>query len=226
MKDQLKATNKAKKSKKTPPKVVAISDCHGMAKTLFALIDRAHQEWGDFDLYLLGDLVDRGPRSKEVVQYAINNRVPTVMGNHESLLIDFYRDGHHEYDEGCWLWNGGGETLKSFNGDIPTVAKAWMEQLPLYFIPDGHPNLLLSHTGHGKITSPFGTVIDALWCREPAFPKDGMFRVFGHSQQHSAVITDTFANIDTGAAYKDRGYGKMTAFLWPDKKVISIDSID
>ncbi len=53
------------------------------------------------------------------------------------------------------------------------------------------------------------------------FPNDGKFRCFGHPVQKEPLITDTFACIDTGAAYD--GYRKLTAMLWPSKEIIQQD---
>jgi hypothetical protein len=49
---------------------------------------------------------------------------------------------------------------------------------------------------------------------------DGWFRAFGHQRVKEAVITDTYAAIDTGAAYP-APYGTLSALLWPSKVILT-----
>ena len=43
---------------------------------------------------LVGDMVDRGPKSKEVIEWAMNNpNVIAIKGNHEDMMVDFCEDG-------------------------------------------------------------------------------------------------------------------------------------
>lgn len=44
------------------------------------------------------------------------------------------------------------------------------------------------------------------------------FIVYGHTPQEEAVIRNNTINIDTGAY---RG-GRLTAFRWPERKVVSV----
>jgi hypothetical protein len=51
---------------------------------------------------------------------------------------------------------------------------------------------------------------------------DGLFRVYGHTRVKEAVVTDAYANIDTGAAYG----GSLSAFIWPSREIVSQVAID
>ncbi len=147
------------------------------------------------------------------------------------------------YDRDVWLLNGGNHALGNWplmrdpgDGDgpylhdnwIPDDVLQWMQALPPYIIPDAPLDdkgrkLLLSHTGFG-LAADSGHWINALWGRhslgEGDFPDDNHFRVFGHTQEHQPNITESFAMIDTGAAYAMRGMGIMTAFIWPSKAIV------
>ena len=74
-----------------------IPDVHGCATTLRRLvIGQLGLTRGD-RLYLLGDLVDRGPDSKGVLDFLLDLRrrgysVAAVRGNHEEMLLDACRD--------------------------------------------------------------------------------------------------------------------------------------
>lgn len=225
-----------------------LTDIHGCYKTMLALIEKARATYPDCKLIFLGDLVDRGSRSREVVEYAITNSIPTVYGNHEDLLLAYSEHGNQgykakcarEYDYNVWLDNGGDVALDSWGGTIPKDVLDWMADLPPYIIvPQGLGNrpLLLSHTGYG-LDADNNNWLRVLWGRHPGDgefayevgtgePKDdGFYRVFGHTPARKPVITDTYAMIDTGAAYTNRGYGTLTAMVWPSKQIIQQEAID
>lgn len=96
--------------------LIILTDIHGAYYTMLRLLNRAPKPCR---LILLGDLIDRGPHSRKVVEFAMNNNIPTTMGNHEDLALAFYdphpatlplsrraRCGVH-YSHGIWLDNGG-----------------------------------------------------------------------------------------------------------------------
>lgn len=228
--------------------IVLISDIHGMWNTLQALLAKVTSTIGaDYQVYLAGDLIDRGPRSKEVVEWAMENNIPCVSGNHEDLALAFSRHTKRGYKAKCtsyydpdvWLFNGGEDTMESWGCDIPQKVLDWMAQLPPYIILDQESDgrkLLLSHTGYG-LDADKNNWIRALWGRYDGdgpfvyesgtgdVVDDGYFRVFGHTQHKKPIITDTHANIDTGAAYGARGMGTLTAMVWPTKQLISQKAI-
>ncbi len=69
----------------------------------------------------VGDMIDRGPKSKYVLDYFKNNGL-AVQANHEHLMIDLWEDNGY-YDRGMWLLNGGFATVNSFitHGNIGTT---------------------------------------------------------------------------------------------------------
>jgi serine/threonine protein phosphatase 1 len=117
----------------------AIGDVHGSFSKLASLLQhcRAHGENDDLRFVFLGDYVDRGRHSREVVELLISfqsaapDRIVCLRGNHEDMLVGAAR----REDEELWLDNGGGATLASYGvrcaADIPQRHLAWFEQLPL-----------------------------------------------------------------------------------------------
>lgn len=75
------------------PRVVIVGDVHGCYDELRRLLDKC-RAGADTTVILVGDLVNKGPYSAEVVAYARQNGILSVRGNHdEALLKDIHRGG-------------------------------------------------------------------------------------------------------------------------------------
>src|SRR5215470_9609869 len=97
-------------------RVFAIGDVHGCGLTLEKLLTQDLRIKKEDEIYFLGDYIDRGPHSKQVVDLILqlqneHYRIHTVRGNHEQLFIDSEKD-FESFD--AWLANGGVTTLQSF----------------------------------------------------------------------------------------------------------------
>src|SRR2546423_845077 len=96
-------------------RTIAIGDIHGCLTAFDALLAAAAVQRDDH-LILLGDMVDRGPDSKGVLDRVIglHHAMPNIAvlrGNHEELMLAA-RDTTVMYQG--WLRVGGGETLESY----------------------------------------------------------------------------------------------------------------
>jgi len=94
-----------------------IGDIAGQYKTLEALLRKMPQSAIPFSV---GDMVDRGPQSKDVL-YFFKENGQAILGNHEHMMLTEYdyatKDVFSYYDTGVWLQNGGTKTLLSFLGE-------------------------------------------------------------------------------------------------------------
>lgn len=76
---------------------IAIGDIHGCADTFQLLVRKLDLQPED-QLFLLGDLIDKGTRSKEVIDYTLELKakglnVYPLMGNHELSFLVAYQQG-------------------------------------------------------------------------------------------------------------------------------------
>lgn len=105
----------------------AIGDVHGHYDLLCLLCSKilAHHEEtvgdGDFSIVLLGDLIDRGPDSKKVLDFAASldsDKHIVLPGNHELMCANALRtlqeEGPDAFEVRFWLSNGGDDTLSSY----------------------------------------------------------------------------------------------------------------
>lgn len=188
--------------------MIIISDIHGCYKTMRKLLRKCPRE---DDVYLLGDMVDRGPDSRSVLEWARSSAQGCVMGNHDHMMVDSLTGGG-QYDPGLWEHNGGDTTIESFGSDeVGEDLLNWIARLP--------PSIrvgkwMLSHTGHGHRRDI--SLFERIWIRDHPKYKDGLMRPYGHTPHHYVKADSRAMCIDTGCAYASRGYGVLTAIVVPD----------
>jgi len=169
--------------------MIVIGDVHGCYKELCALLDILPQT--NF-LCFVGDLIDRGPDSKKVVDLVINREWKSVLGNHEVFLLDAVIDRPHVAD--VWISNGGDNTLKSYGFKIDPDHVDWIKQLPLVI---EYKNYIISHSYCFKGADEE----DILWERGFANPVEaGKKNIFGHTIHRDGPKTyhNKHICIDTG----------------------------
>ncbi|HLW90323.1 MAG TPA: metallophosphoesterase family protein [Roseiarcus sp.] len=209
----------------------AIGDVHGCANLLIELLDRicdVHPKSSSTKLIFLGDLVDRGPNSAEVIAIvrALEELMPAgavdcLMGNHERMMIDWLNDG----DE-LWLINGGHETMASFGFDkgapnIPGDVMGWLERRPTW---REDALRIYVHAGlRPGVPVDKQRDRDRLWIREGFLDVDydfGKHVIHGHTPSLIGPERRPFrTNIDTGAVYG----GALTAAVLDDRMPAPID---
>lgn len=127
------------------PRTFVIADIHGCYSTLRGLLGQIALTHQDI-LYLLGDYIDRGSDSKEVIRYLLHLQsegylIKPVMGNHEFLLLTALQTGRQE-DLQEWLLNGGKTTLASYGvahpADIQPDHIDFMASMPVFRETDSH----------------------------------------------------------------------------------------
>ncbi|MCP4182721.1 MAG: serine/threonine protein phosphatase [Hyphomicrobiales bacterium] len=128
-----------------PDLIYAIGDVHGCYDLLLDLenliINDADGVIGSKLIIMLGDYVDRGLRSREVIDHLIA-RPPSgfericLAGNHEQMMSDFY---NNPWGVWPWLEYGGDDTLASYGiFEIHNLKNRNLELALKSCIPEGH----------------------------------------------------------------------------------------
>ena len=104
-----------------------IGDIHGCGKALRTVLEAISPSHDD-ELIFLGDYIDRGPESRDVINQLVelrsHCRLVPLRGNHEIMLMGVTLAG---LDPKGWLANGGQATLASYGGSLSKIPSAHIE---------------------------------------------------------------------------------------------------
>jgi serine/threonine protein phosphatase 1 len=116
-----------------PHRRVIIGDIHGHYQALLSLWELLEIQDPD-RVYFLGDLIDRGPDSAQVVQFVRESGHTCLLGNHEHLMLMAFPNGQLD----ClalqsWIHCGGQSTLDNYKNfeDLKADAR-WLATLPTH----------------------------------------------------------------------------------------------
>jgi len=213
--------------------IYAIGDIHGCLEQLKKLLVQLPVGEGD-ELVFLGDYVDRGPDSKGVVEYLLNEKKANwrfLRGNHEQMLLDWL-SAPNSLSASNWLLNGGLQTLQSYvpRKELDEVRGDGAHLLLQSSIPPRHveflnslelcyetPEVFFCHAGV-DLSKPLEaqTPDDLLWIRRK-FLQDPRptpkLIVHGHTPMEKTDPTRDRINLDTGCVYG----GPLTAIALPSR---------
>jgi serine/threonine protein phosphatase 1 len=223
-------------------RVYAIGDVHGRADLLhetFRKIDSHRDAYpiGNAVEITLGDYIDRGPSSFDVIELLLTRvRSGTIClkGNHEAFLLEFLKD---PTVLNVWQHCGGLETLRSYGLESPLdpsskdqedLAAALADRLPAQ-----HHNFLTAlplslavgdyffvHAGvRPGIALSKQRAKDLLWIREEFLGYEGNFGkvvVHGHTPVSEPEIRNNRINIDTGAFAS----GNLTCAVFEEDQIL------
>jgi serine/threonine protein phosphatase 1 len=208
-------------------RVYAIGDVHGrddLLAEMHSIVHHdayAHQAPRNVVIYL-GDLIDRGPESRAVIDRLLDDPIPGLepiflMGNHEETLLEFLDDTRVVLP---WLAYGGEATLASYGihrpesleteellrlqdelrAALPARHLEFLRGLRLMHVEGDY---LFVHAGIRPSVPLAGqTAQDVLWIRDDFLRSErdfGKIIVHGHSITERPDVRRNRIGIDTGA---------------------------
>jgi serine/threonine protein phosphatase 1 len=208
-------------------RLIAIGDIHGCAEEFEELLDRLEPGRRD-RVILLGDLVNRGPDSRRVVQLARKHATAALLGNHELRLLNYRKTDDPSHLKGYDF-----DTLDQLN----SKAWAYLEKMPLTY----------ADRKHGVVFVHGGFLPGRPWRRQPArivtriqvIGRDGEprkrseapgyphwsekwrgrpFVVYGHTPRVEVSETKWTLGIDTACVLG----GKLTAVVFPGREIVQV----
>ncbi len=229
--------------------IYAFGDIHGRADLLERLFDTVEADIAEHAsdqkilLIFLGDYIDRGFQSRDVIDFLLSDRVTKyqciyLKGNHEEALLKFMSDPTFGPR---WAGYGGLETLTSYSVRPPrirTVGEEWTQACDSLneVMPPEHRSFFKAL----EVSATIGDYVfvhaglrpgksledqveqDALWIRDEFLNDDSSFGVIvvhGHTPISAPHRDFRRIGIDTGAYLS----GKLTAacFMRSDVRFIS-----
>ena len=139
-----------------PGRILAFGDIHGCYQAFVTLLKNLNLS-NDDTLVFLGDVVDRGPASMQVIDEILHlkesNQVIYIMGNHEEMMRDAI-SGQGLFNQ--WLRVGGQATIDSYGGEIESIPSShlrfltsalpfWETDTEIFIHASLEPNLSLTN---------------------------------------------------------------------------------
>lgn len=209
-----------------------VGDIHGQLGCLDAMIDHLSNKAPDARWVFVGDLIDRGEHSADVLERILglqNTRPNTIiiLGNHEEMMLSFLRNPEETGNK--WMRHGGLQTMASYGAlnlsqsntpevlrqahehllaAIPSGLEQWLSDRPRAFQSG---NVVVVHAGADPTLSIEHQKDQALTWGHVRFQQqprqDGFWVVHGHTIVDVPQESNGVISVDTGAY----ATGRLTA---------------
>lgn len=194
----------------------------------------------------VGDLIDRGPKSRQVIEWFMANtaagKAEAIFGNHEDLFLDAISYG----DLGDWTRNGGIATILSYikeyehlssfeemlelakqkNSTVreimdlayfPDEIKEWLKNRPLYYSTD---ELFISHAPVPSLNhipeDRFQTNFHFIWNRVDPRQRQDKFFIHGHQGRFKEFKDESGI---FGYCIDNCSENELMGIHWPSKEI-------
>ena len=213
-------------------RTIIVGDIHGCAEELQLLLRKCGQDKGD-RVVLAGDLVAKGPDSQGVVQFARENGMLAVLGNHDAFAISHRHEADKDRTHG----------RRSYIRSLGAEDWAYLEALPLFLrlgaVKPGGQEILVVHAGlvpgvavenqrrehllslrsiadSGEPTSRL--LVHFPWAAKWQGPE---CVVFGHDAVRGLQQHPLATGLDSGCVYGRQ----LTALVLPEGRIVQVSAL-
>lgn len=198
-----------------------VGDIHGMFDALDKVLEQASFEPQTDRLFSVGDLVDRGPASRDALEWLERPWFHACRGNHEQFALDSEDPEQRE----LWVGFNGGEWWLELDDDEHERFRRAFRKLPLAIELEtkrGMVGIVHADVPAGKTWEEFVVLLEAgdedalffaIWSRMRVSGEytlaveGGMQRIYcGHTPTREPIQVGNVHYIDTGAVYSHEGY--------------------
>lgn len=223
--------------------IYIIGDVHGCFNTLLELIKQFPNKEKS-QICFVGDVIDRGLFSCDVVELIMQNDYKMVMGNHERRLLNNkfeFLNNKVPFDRSWFFGNGGEATYRSYLGQSVEFKQRhidFLEQRPVYLEfkeckNQNGEHLVVSHSAVGNMwelrndkyaSEEFRRHL--LSGRGDELQVSGIFNVYGHTPVREVKFYKNSADIDTGCVFNEVGFDKLSALEFPSMKIYTQRNVE
>jgi serine/threonine protein phosphatase 1 len=220
--------------------VAVIGDIHGCFYTLKELVNQVRVKYPGIPLYSVGDLIDRGNFSYEVMNFVISHNIRFTPGNHDFMFYYFIKEPASVIGR-AWLYNGSEATIKSYHNRLQYISDHLdaIVNAPLFI---NLKDCFISHAGVSSfyrkkisgemlhkgdalellLESEIASEHGILWTRDELMDI-GKLQLVGHTRQDEITI-----NKSSNTAYIDTSVytgNKLSAVIVEDSQIIDTFSV-
>ena len=223
--------------------IYIIGDVHGCFNTLLELIKQFPTKEKS-QICFVGDVIDRGLFSCDVVELIMQNDYKMVMGNHERRLLSNkfeFLNNKVPFDRSWFFGNGGEATYRSYLGQSVEFKQRhvdFLESRPVYlefkdYKTQNGEHLVVSHSAVGNMwelrndkyaSEEFKRHL--LSGRGDEIQVSGIFNVYGHTPVREVKFYKNSADIDTGCVFNEVGFDKLSALEFPSMKIYTQRNVE
>lgn len=216
-----------------------IGDVHGCSATLKELLDSICGININDKLIFVGDLIDKGPDSKAVLDYVLklkelNYEITYIRGNHEQMMLNSLDNAKAMKD---WFRNGGKNTLDNFDvyhpGFIEDKYIDFILSSKYYCLMD---KFVVTHAGlNFNIDNPFNDTAKMLSARGDYCDSEKIGNrklIVGHTptslDKIKSSIYHSLIKIDGGCVYHKQvqGLGYLVALELESLELFHLQNIE
>ena len=223
--------------------IYIIGDVHGCFNTLLELIKQFPTKEKS-QICFVGDVIDRGLFSCDVVELIMQNDYKMVMGNHERRLLNNkfeFLNNKVPFDRSWFFGNGGEATYRSYLGQSTEFKQRhvdFLESRPVYlefkdYKTQNGEHLVVSHSAVGNMwelrndkyaSEEFRRHL--LSGRGDELQVSGIFNVYGHTPVREVKFYKNSTDIDTGCVFNEVGFDKLSALEFPSMKIYTQRNVE
>lgn len=167
-------------------RTILIGDIHGCYPQMMQIFERVHFDPDKDRLISMGDLIDRGHYSYEVVRFFMDmkekmgDRCVIIRGNHEQMFLDSIEDEDMAEN---WVRNGKASTVESFcsHGEDVNDYYEWIRDNTVYYHIDEYFQCV--HGGLDEENPADNHPLMLVWDRDALFfnKYKGRLTIVGHT---------------------------------------------
>lgn len=216
-----------------------VGDIHGCYDQLMDLLKEIKFDFAKDRMFAVGDLVDRGPKSKDVLELLYEPWFHSVIGNHDYRFICYcdalFEDANKAIVDFEDYLSGEGSFIKDLK--VP-------EMIKYYRLIDSFPNVIEVETLHSKfgivhaeslsdwdlfkigINSNYSIRTNSMWARKRFYKKDESiidgidYVIVGHTVVDEPIQLGNTIYIDTGCVFSNER--KLTCMCLNNMRMYSV----
>jgi len=221
--------------------IAVIGDIHGCCHTLTRLYEEINIKFPDIPVYSVGDLVDRGNFSYEVLEFIKQNKIKFTAGNHDLMFYYYVTKPTHPIGK-PWIYNGSKSTMESYSTHMPAMREHFViiKKAPLFF---NLKDCFISHAGISSyyqkyfkkdifsddteikklLEQELNSIHGVIWARDELLNL-GKLQIVGHT-----IVKELHYNKKSDALYIDTSAfagNRLTAVIIDDSKLVDTVSVN